>query len=703
MIGSRIGHYEITSKLGAGGMGEVFRATDTRLGREVALKVLPPDMALDPERLERFGREAKALAALDHPGIVTVFSVEESDGVHFLTMQLIEGETLERLLPESGFARERYFDLALPLADALASAHERDVIHRDLKPANAMVTEDGRLMILDFGLAKIGGSGQAVDSQVSTHAQTQKGVVMGTVPYMSPEQLSGRALDHRSDVFSLGIILYEMACGERPFQGNSAAELASAILRDRPRPISQVRDDLPEGLAALLDRSLEKKVEDRFQTAREVHTDLESLRGESASGVQRSPMRSATMRAEEGFWIAVLPFKSRGADPELEALADGLSEDIVTGLSRFSYLRVIARSSTLKYANETYDVRTVGADLGARYVLEGSLRQAGSNLRIAVQAVDASSGAHLWAETYQRTFRPEEIFELQDEIVPTIVSTIADSHGVLPRSMSEALRGKSPSELSPYEAVLRSFAYLERVDSAEHAEVRACLEEAIKKAPDDADCLASLSMSYADEHKHGFNVRPHPLDRALEAARRAVQAAPSSHLAHHVLAQALFFRRELQDFRVAAERAVALNPMDGDTKAFMGILMAYAGDWEHGVALAEKALSLNPHHPGWYRFAAVMNAYRKSDYRSALDIAQKMNMPSYFATHAALAAAYGQLGDEEAARRAASELLAQKPGFAEVAREEFAKWFGRGELLEHFLDGLRKAGLAIPDAEGASG
>ncbi|HXV61227.1 MAG TPA: protein kinase [Vicinamibacteria bacterium] len=693
MVGTSLAHYQIVEKLGAGGMGEVFRATDTKLGREVALKILPAEMASDSERLERFRREAKALAALDHPSIVTVFSVEESEGAHFLTMQLVEGETLERLLPEGGFSIERFYPLALPLADGLAAAHERGVVHRDLKPANLMITADGRLKILDFGLAKMGQL-SAASSELQTDLQTREGVVMGTLPYMSPEQVSGRSVDHRSDIFSLGIILYEMVSGRRPFAGSSTAELASAILRDRPPSIAKVRTDLPEGLAAVIERCLEKRPEDRFQSAREVYQTLSKWQTGSPSNTRRTD--SAATRAEEGFWIAVLPFKYRGTDPNLEALAEGLSEDIVTGLSRFSYLRVISRSSTLQYQNEAYDVRSVGRELGARYILEGSLRQAGPKLRIAAQVVEASSGAHLWAETYDRSFRSEDLFDLQDEIVPRIVSTIADAHGVLPRTASAALRGKSPQELSPYEAVLRSFGYMERIDAEEHAAVRICLEEAIAKAPNDADCLACLSTSYAEEYKHGFNAGPDPLGRALEMARRAVQLAPANHLAYSALAVARFFRRELEDFRNAAERAIDLNPMDGDSKAFMGILMAYAGDWEHGVRLAESALELNPHHPGWYRFGSFFNAYRKKDYRGALEIARKINMPSYFYTHAALAAAYGQLGEPEAAQKALGEVLAQVPNYAKVARAEMAKWHGTGELLDDFIEGLRKAGLAIP-------
>ena len=405
---------------------------------------------------------------------------------------------------------------------------------------------------------------------------------------------------------------------------------------------------------------------------------------------------------DEGFWIAVLPFKVQGTDSAVEALADGISEDIVTGLSRFSYLRVISRSSTSCFANETLDVRTVGRELGARYVMEGSIRQEGPVLRVAVQVVDSESGAHLWAETYNRPFSPGEIFELQDDLAPRIVSTIADMNGILPHSMSEAIRSRPVDQLSPYEAMLRGFGYYVRLTAEDHAEARACLEKAVADDPGNADCWALLSVMYAEEHKHGFNVKPYPLDRSLEAARRAVAVAPLNHFAHHSLAQALFFRRELQAFRIAADRAVALNPMDGCTTAFMGILMAYAGQWAEGCALAEKAMELNPHHPGWYRFSIFLNAYRMGNYQAALDIALMVNMPSYFFTHAALASAYGKLGDQPGARHAVSELLEKKPDFASTAREEWERWIGPGELLEDLLDGLRKAGLRVDGIGGQS-
>ena len=339
-------------------------------------------------------------------------------------------------------------------------------------------------------------------------------------------------------------------------------------------------------------------------------------------------------RGEDGFWIAMLPLKLGDPERDLTDTATTLVEEIVTGLSRFSYLRVISLSSTLQYVGKPVDVRTAGKKLGARYVLEGSLRRAGDKLRVAVQLVVRSSGAHCWAETYERHFSPEDRFAVWDDVVPQIVSTIADTHGILPRSMSEALRARDPLGLSPYEAVLRSFAHFQRVSADEHAPARAALEHAVKQMPQCADAWAMLSLIYKEEFTHRFNVLPDPLGRALSAARRAVEGAPSNHLAYHALASTEFFRKELDAFRVATDRAVALNPMDGFTLAYLGFLTAYAGDWEHGGAMSAKARSLNPHHPGWYWFVPCFDAYRRGQYRTSLEFAHKVNMPGVLA-HAA--------------------------------------------------------------------
>ena len=404
--------------------------------------------------------------------------------------------------------------------------------------------------------------------------------------------------------------------------------------------------------------------------------------------------RSSETRADEGFWVAVLPFKYSGNNADLTALAEGLTEEIVTGLSRFSYLKVISRSSTSRYANESVDVRSAGKELGARYVMEGSLRHAGAKLRLAVQLVDTISGAHLWAENYERTFSPEAVFELQDELVPRIVSTVADMNGVLPRSMSETVRSRTPEELSPYEAVLRSFGYFERVTAEELAAARSGLELAVRKAPAYADAWAMLALLCVQEHAQGFNLQANSLTSGATAARRAVEATPSNHLAYFSLAQALFFQKEFQSFRNAADRAVALNPMDGNSIAFLGELLTYAGDWERGMALAERAKQLNPHHPGWYWYADFYNSYRQGDYRGALNFVLKANLPGHWGMQAAMAAAYGQLGERDAAGKALQDLLKLRPDFADTIRKDVEKWW-EPDYGKHLIDGLRKAGLEI--------
>ena len=287
MIGRTLAHYRITLPIGAGGMGEVYRATDTKLGRDVALKVLPAGMALDPGRLERFRREARALAALDHPGIVGVFSVEEADGIHFLTMQLVEGQSLDAVLATGGLPVPRFFEIAVPLAEALTAAHERGIIHRDLKPANVMVTGEGRVKVLDFGLAKLEApdSGDFTSSPTESRANlTSEGQVFGTVAYMSPEQARGERVDARSDIFSLGVVLYQMLTGEQPFAGANAADMISSILRDDPPSVTDRRADLPPQLARIVRRCLEKDPQDRYQSSRDVYNELKEIRAETSSG-----------------------------------------------------------------------------------------------------------------------------------------------------------------------------------------------------------------------------------------------------------------------------------------------------------------------------------------------------------------------------------------------------------------------------------
>jgi TolB-like protein/tRNA A-37 threonylcarbamoyl transferase component Bud32 len=709
MIDRTLKHYRITALLGAGGMGAVYLAQDTKLDRNVALKVLPPDVATNPDRMERFVREAKAAAALNHPNIAHIYEIGDSGGTPFIAMEYVDGVTLREKLRHSGEPVVVLVGYLAQVAEGLARAHHAGIVHRDLKPDNVMITRDGYAKILDFGLAKLVDSRRPLgidqaewDKTIGTMYHSTTGMVLGTIGYMSPEQASGRVheIDHRSDIFSFGCLLFEATTGQMAFEGRDALDSLHKIVY---APTPRVKDVSQAGSAALqrvIDRCLAKDPAGRYQSIKDLAIEVDGLRQElkglagpfSSDRPTVVVAPSGASPADEGFWVAVLPFKHRGAHADLEALADGLGEDIVMGLMRFSHLRVVSRSSARRFSGEAVDIRTVGRELSARYVMEGSLRQAGSTLRVAVQLVDATTGAHLWAETYDRPFRPEGIFALQDDLVPRIVSTVADWYGVLPHSMSEAVRLKPLDQLTPYEALLRSFGYYERVVPAEHAAARSALERAAQQAPGNAEIWAMLSMLYGEEHRFGFNAAPDPLGRALQAARQAVAAAPSSHHAQLAMAQALFFRKEFDAFRNAAERAVALNPMDGSSLEYLGHLLAFAGDWKRGCELAEKARDLNPHHPAWYWALPFLDAYRQADYVTARTFIAKADMPGQFFSQALFAAVYGQLGEPAAAETSVREVLALKPDFPQIAREEFAKWYPP-ELVDRLIEGLRKAGL----------
>jgi TolB-like protein/Tfp pilus assembly protein PilF len=704
LVGRTLAHYRISTAIGAGGMGEVYRATDTKLARDIALKVLPLAMSNDPDRLARFQREARAVAALNHPNVVTVYSVEESDNVHFITMELLEGEPLDRLISANGLPSDRIIEIAGAIAEALAAAHEKGIVHRDLKPANVMVTNEGRVKVLDFGLAKDIGGETTNGATMASAGYTQAGMVMGTPAYMSPEQVSGRPLDHRSDIFSFGVMLHEMATGRRPFEGNSSAELISSILRDSPPSVTDARPELSSDIARVIRRCLEKEPRHRVQTARDVSNEFRDLARtisrptpvSTLTGRIRAAADSGAARADEGFWVAVLPFKYSGNNQDLKALAEGLSEEVVTGMSRFSYLRVIARASTAKYSGESGDVRAIGKELGARYVMEGSLRQAGAKVRIAVQLVDSASGASLWAETYDRAFTPEAMLDLLDDVVPRIVATVGDTQGILAHSMTEALRNRNPESLTPYEALLRSFGFHQHVSEEEHAAGIKALEKAVRETPDRAECWAMLSWLYRAEYTHGYNERPNAMDRALEAAQRAVKLAPSNQLAHAALASVHFFRHEFGSFRIEAERTLALNRMEGYTTAFLGLHFAYSGDWERGCALCEAATQLNPNHPGWYWLPLAINAYRGHDGERALQYVLKVNMPGLWTAQVGLAVIYSQLGQMEQAQSAVRSLLASRPGFAASAQKDLRIWW-QPDMVEQMLGDLRRAGLDVPE------
>jgi TolB-like protein/tetratricopeptide (TPR) repeat protein len=682
--GTRFGAYDITGPLGAGGMGEVYRAHDPRLGRDVALKLLPDHLASDPSSLRRFEQEARALAALNHSHIVTIYSSEAEGGIRFLTMELVEGRTLDRLLASGGLPFTQFFEVAIALAEALDAAHQKGITHRDLKPANVMVAEDGRVKVLDFGLARRRDSAGTSAEDDTRQALTTAGTIVGTVPYMSPEQVEDRVIDHRTDLFSLGVVLYEMATGTRPFTGESPAALMSSILRDRPRRIAERRADAPDGLESLVARCLEKSPRERVPTARDVAVALRLIRrtweaGGQAAGARVMP--SAAVQLARDFRVAVRAFTSQ-AGGETEALAAGLSEDIAIGMSRFPHLAV---------------TRPDGSD--ARYALEGSVRESGHVVRVSVRLVDTESGAHLWAEIFDRRLDTATVFDIQDDVTRLVVATVADASGVLTRAMAATLADRPIESLTVSELVLRYFGYTQHFRAEEHARLRAGFEQALAREPNHALGWAILARVYEHEYSSRLNTLPGSLERSAQAAARSMEIDPASQAAWLAQAAICFFRRDLSGLKVAAERAVALNPLNTSTEAFVGMTLVYAGEWDHGVAMVRDAIAHNPQHPGWFHYVAWMDHYRRGEFDRALAEAKRSNLPQFVWTPIIHASAAGALGSVADAREAFANLRANHPAYVDPARVRalWSLWTWDLAVVEQFLDGFTKA-KALADA-----
>ncbi len=392
--------------------------------------------------------------------------------------------------------------------------------------------------------------------------------------------------------------------------------------------------------------------------------------------------------------VAVLPFTNLSGDPEQEYFSDGLTDDIITALSRFRELFVIARNSTFRYKGKSVDVRELNSDLGARYVVEGSVRKAGTRLRVTVQLLDARDGTHLWADTYDRDLSASDIFAVQDEITEQVVGTIASNSGVISRARFAEIKEKPTDSLDAYECVLQVGAYYrDNYIATEHVKVRGCLERAVKSDPGYTDAWAYLSQVYLDEYRFNYNPRPNPLVRALEAAHRAVDSDPTHQGAHFALADSYFLRHELDGFFAEAERAIALNPNNAVVLALLGERLNNVGD-PRGILLVRKAVKLDPFHSTWFNFPIAQYHFDKGEYEEALAAARKINIPDYFWPQIYLAAIYGELGRQSEARSALEELLRMYPGFTtEKLIEEMQKWNAGDDRIRRWVAALRKAGL----------
>ena len=594
--GQRLGSYEIQGALGAGGMGEVYRATDNKLGRDVALKILPQEVAADPDRLARFRQEARAVAALNHPHIVIIFSIEEHDAVPFMTMELVEGRTLDQLIPGGGLSLARFFDIAIALADALSAAHRKHIIHRDLKPANVMVTDDGNVKVLDFGLARaVDADAVRLGDDVTRLGLTQAGTIVGTMPYMSPEQIEAKPLDHRTDLFSLGIMLYEMATGERPFRGDSSPALMSSILKDHPEPVGERRSDVPGDVCRLIGRCLEKHPRDRIQTANEILVELKAQRRawESGAGwaVRPAAPDIAPRPEERVASIAVLAFTDMSAAKDQDWFCDGIAEEILNALAPLKGLRVAARTSAFSFKGKSDDLRTIGEKLNVTTVLEGSVRRAGDRVRITVQLSDVANGFQLWSERYDRELK--DIFDVQDEIAKAIAERLRVT---LAGGKDDRLVEQATTNVEAYQLYLKGHALLGR----RGASIPAALDlfrKAVEIDPGYSLAWAGIADAFTGLAITGSVRGSESKPQAMAAATRSIELDPASAAGHAALANAtLLYENNRAMAKQEFERALELNPSYVLGRSWYAVfyLQWARGEIEQGIAEARRALDSDP-------------------------------------------------------------------------------------------------------------
>jgi serine/threonine protein kinase/tetratricopeptide (TPR) repeat protein len=620
--GSRLGSFEIVRPLGAGGMGIVYMARDARLDRHVAIKVLPPELADDKDRLVRFEREARALARLSHPNILSIYELGEEAGVTFAVTELLEGNTLREIIASPPVSWQSAVDVGAAIADGLAAAHAQGVVHRDLKPENVFITNDGGVKILDFGLARFEHPPLQDDETLEIEPDhTEPGVVLGTVGYMAPEQVRGQIADHRADVFSLGCVLYEMLSGSRTFPANTAADTLTAILTADPEPLSVVRKDLPDGISQVVARCLEKLPANRFQAAGDLAFALRQL-------VSATPVpQPAGRRPDEVVpSVAVLPFANLSADPEQEYFCDGTAEEIINALVHVSGLRVVARTSSFAFKNRAEDVREIGRALDVAALLEGSVRKSGDRLRITAQLVNVRDGCHLWSERFDR--RLEDVFAIQDEIAMAVVHNL-EVH--LLGHEQGAMGRRHADNLEAHNAYLKGLFYWNKLSPEGFARSHELFQEAIRKDPGLTSAHVALAIWYvslaywADLPAPEALAEAGPLtDTALgldpqsaeaytvrgilqgfferrwrdaEASlRRAVQLGPNLATAHLYLGGLLLVQARYDEAASETRSALRLDPLSPTTGAWAASWLAHSGYMEEGVGELDKLIAMNPDH-----------------------------------------------------------------------------------------------------------
>ena len=722
----RLGPYEVLAPLGAGGMGEVYRARDTRLHRDVAIKVLPASFSADPDRLRRFEQEARAASALNHPNILTIHDIGTHEGAPYLVSELLEGDSLRERLEGGGLKPAAAVDAAVQVAQGLAAAHEKGIVHRDLKPENLFVLRDGRVKILDFGLAKLTrpeptSSGES--HVVTTPAETEPGTVMGTLGYMSPEQLRGQTADHRSDIFSLGAILYEMLAGRRPFLASTPVDTIGAILKEEPPELSETAEGLAPGLERIARRCLEKNPEARFQTARDLAFALKEspvLSSASPAAVRPAPRRRVPalrlgllgiafgaliiiVTARVGLlrrWrpgsartgpiasIAVLPLKNLSGDPQQAFFVDGMTEALTSSLAQIRSLKVIARTSSEQYKESKKPLREIARDLDVDSVVEGSITRVGNRIRVEARLIQPESQTQLWAKSFERDVG--DVLALQGEIAEAIARQIEAKLTTDERSRLGATR---PIDPKAYEAYLLGRFSL---DQGTEESLKSALEQftkALQIQPDYAAAHAALASYYAILPFYSSLSPAEVFPKARAEAEKSLEIDESLAEAHASLAYIrAYYEWDWQKAEHEFRRALGLRPSYADAHFSFSRFLAAAGRMDEAIAEIRRAQELDPRSVPLKANTALL-FYFSGRYDEALDQLFEVRKldPNLPLAHWGIGLTYEQKGQREKAieslRKATS--LSKSLNLQSSLGHAYAL-FGKRAEAQAILDMLRE-------------